>query len=124
MKRESTAQSRVERLLFFISLALVLGVVGLLIWVEVAPGPRGSLVTGAITKVDRAGDRLTVHYAITNHGDEAIEEVQVRISAGEEEVSQPMSHLPMGITRRGVAVLDRVPAEASPEVRVEGYLLP
>lgn len=123
-KPQQGSQDRVERLLFFISLAIVLGVVAALIWTEVAPGPRGSLVTAEVTQTEASGDRLTVHYTVSNRGDAAIQDVQIHIAAGEASVTQPLSHLPMGITRRGVAVLTDVPAGAKPEVRIESYLEP
>ena len=123
-KKPDPAQERVERILFFISLVIVLGVVAALVWIEVSPGPRGTLVTAKVTQVERAEGRVIVSYEVTNRGDEAIADVQGKVSAGPEDVTQPLAHLPMGVTRRGVAVLDEVPAGAAPEVRVEGYLEP
>jgi uncharacterized protein (TIGR02588 family) len=123
-KQESRTQQRLESLVFWVSLVIVLGVAAALIVLDRSGGPPGPAIAGRVLGTRMVGASLEVRYEVTNKGNRSVEDVTLTIAIGEEEVTQTMTHLPLGLTREGVALFERAPRDAKASVKVQGYLEP
>lgn len=125
----SKAQRAVERGVFLLSLALVLGALLALVWADRFWEPERSNLAPHVTATQvLAGEGGTVvHFALENKGRLSVTEVVVEVSRDGDAASaveQVFSHVPRGARREGVAVLEGPPGDKPPRVRIKGYQLP
>jgi uncharacterized protein (TIGR02588 family) len=115
-----------ERLIFAISLVLVLGVAGALV---VFDRPFESNDTAIVPRVrdealDRTPERLVVPFEVTNRGRVSVDDVTIEVVLAGQRREQHFSHLPEGATQRGVVVFYQPPPGARPAARVLGFQVP
>ncbi len=123
---EQAAPRWLERAIFWLSLLVVLGVASALVLLDppwrpdtVAVAPKVGSV--AVTRDQQA---FVVNYELENLGTASVVQVQVQVTAGDQQVEQTIAYLPNGSKQRASAVLYGVPAGTRPEVRVVGYQMP
>jgi uncharacterized protein (TIGR02588 family) len=115
-----------ERLIFSLSLALVVGVLVALVALDPPWGETKLAVVPQVTSLDVQETRgaLVVRYELENRGTTSVVEVQVEVTAGDQKVDQLIAYLPHGAKHEGVAVLYGLPPGTKPELRVMGYQMP
>lgn len=95
-----------ERLIFGLSLALVLGVAGALVYFDRPWEPTRISISPSIRDVDveRPPGRLVVPFEVVNDGRVSVDGVNVQVRLGAQTRLQRIDHLPQGATHRGVVV--------------------
>ena len=119
-----------EWTVFAVSLALVLGVMGYLVFssVQLGEGPPDlEAEPGQIIHLETG--KFLVPVTVRNHGDQTAADVTVEVTLlrGEEEVETAQVTLPLvpyNSERQGVVSFSEDPREGQLEARVLGYLLP
>lgn len=116
--------SRIEKILYFVSTLIVLGVAGAAMALEAsAPDDARAEILAFQDEDPWESDGATaVPWTIRNVSAVDVERVQVAVSIGEEEVTQEVDYLPQGASRSGVAHLP--PGAEKPRVEIRGYRLP
>jgi uncharacterized protein (TIGR02588 family) len=123
------AQRAVERTVFLLSLALVLGTLVALVWTDRPWEPDQSNLSPRVTatRVLAADGGTVIHFELENKGQLSVAEVVVEVSRegdAASAVEQVFSHVPRGSKREGVAVLEGPPGNQPPRVRIKAYQLP
>lgn len=115
-----------ERVIFGVSVVVVLGVAGALVWFDRPFEPAAVSLAPHIrtADVERTTGRLVVPFEVTNRGRLSVDGVSVEVRLGAQTREQHIDHLPQGATHRGVVVFYDPPTGAVPEARVLGYALP
>lgn len=119
-------QRRIEMGAFALGLATILAVVVGLLWLERPGQPDVPHLTAEVIDVKQEDGHTHVEFHVHNRGTAAAEHVIVRIGFpdGPPPLDQTIAYLPVGMSRRGIAVLYEVPGDARPTARIMGYLLP
>ena len=119
-------QRRIEMGAFALGLATILAVVGGILWFERPGEPDVPHLSAEVLAVKQEGGHTSVEFRVQNRGTAAAEHVIVRIGIpdGPPPLEQTITYLPVGMSRRGIAVLYDAPRDARPTARIMGYLLP
>ena len=125
-RERSAAQVRVEKAVFGLSLAVVVGTVGALIAADRFWEPDRALLSPHVTSTQALPDGAgtVVHFELENQGQLSVEEVTIEVASGNQRVELVIPHLPRGARREAVALLDGAPTGEPPRVRVRAYQLP
>lgn len=122
---EAQGSERLERLIFRLSVGVILAAVAALLLLEHPAEPEVSGLAGRVleARVTREPGRWVVPYAIENRGKVAVEDLRLAIVAepGAQEVEQELSHLARGASHDGVVIFYGLPPDAKLSVRILGY---
>lgn len=107
-----------------LSLLLVLGTLGFLLYEELAIPKTPPQLAARVDSIAPAPGGWQVEVAISNQGSETAAEVQVSGEAGGETSSATIDYVPAGATRRAVLIFTADPRAADLRVRVAGFDYP
>lgn len=124
MTQKERRQRQIELAVFWTSLALVVGLIGWLVAVEIAAKPTEPRIVASVDRLTSGAESSTVRYRIENKGAIAVSDVVLTVALGDEEVQHRISHLSEGMISEGVAVFYNPPSTGTPSARVKGYQLP
>lgn len=115
-----------ERLVFVLGLALVLGLAAFFTREALSGPPAPPRLGIELDPAREEGDQVLVPVKVHNVGDEPAEEVVVEVRLGDGPGTRfTIDHLPGGATREGMVTFDRARSPGGqPEAWVAGYRLP
>ena len=122
-------KNALEWVVFGLSLALVLAVLGSLTYWAVAGTRSPPQLKVEVGQAEQRGEQYYIRVAVRNDGDETAESVKIAVSLrkgnNREEGEFQLDYVPGHSTRDGEVTFDTNPAEADGIVaRVAGYQLP
>ncbi len=114
---QSMESTLAERVSLAISSAIVLALVGAIVYLALAGGDRPADidVTPRFDRMRRQAGQFYLPFEVVNHGDRTAENVRVRVSLGSaqpEESEVEIQFLPGGATEEGIVVFDTDPTSA------------
>lgn len=123
-------QRRIEMGAFMVGVTTILAMVVGLLWLERPGQPDAPRLSAEIVDVTQVEGQMRVEFRVQNRGTAAAANVIVRIGSpdlpphGLPPLDQTIAYLPVGMSRRGIAILYDFPRDARPTVQILGYLLP
>ena len=117
-------KNALEWTVFAISLALIVGVAGLLLHEQFTTGNRPAELLVVVGRAERAGDGYAVPLDVRNSGDRSAEDVHVSVtlqSAPHEESEVTIPYVPYRSAKGAWVVFSRDPGTARLDARVIGY---